>query len=71
MAEYEFIEGEIVELATNLVALTIRLEVLIGHRKCRATISTVIIFKNFTAIILSVMQICSLTPPAQALKDQK
>ena len=59
---------KIVELATNLVALTIRLEVLIGHGKSRATVGTVVIFKNFTAIILSVMHICSLTPPAQALK---
>ena len=60
---------KIVELATNLVALTIRLEVLIGHGKSRATVGTVVIFKNFTAIILSVMHICSLTPPRQALKD--
>ena len=60
---------KIVELATNLVALTIRLEVLIGHGKSRATVGTVVIFKNFTAIILCVMHICSLTPPTQALKD--
>ena len=60
---------KIVELATNLVALTIRLEVLIGHGKSRATVGTVVIFKNFTAIILCVMHICSLTPPRQALKD--
>ena len=59
---------KIVELATNLVALTIRLEVLIGHGKSRATVGTVVIFKNFTTIILSAMHICSLTPPAQALK---
>ena len=59
---------KIVELATNLVALTIRLEVLIGHGKSRATVGTVVIFKNFTAIILSVMHISSLTPPPQALK---
>ena len=60
---------KIVELATNLVALTIRLEVLIVHGNRRATVGTVVIFKNFTAIILSVMHICSLTPPRQALKD--
>lgn len=60
---------KIVELVTNLVALTIRLEVLIVHGKCRATVGTVVIFKNFAALILSVMHICSLTPPAQALKD--
>ena len=60
---------KIVELATNLVALTIRLEVLIVHGNRRATVGTVVIFKNFTAIILSVMHICSLTPPTQALKD--
>ena len=60
---------KIVELVTNLVALTIRLEVLIVHGNRRATVSTVVIFKNFTAIILSVMHICSLTPPTQALKD--
>ena len=59
----------IVELVTNLVALTIRLEVLNVHGKRRATVGTVVIFKNFTAIILSVMHICSLTPPTQALKD--
>lgn len=60
---------KIVELVTNLVALTIRLEVRIVHGKCRATVGTVVIFKNFAALILSVMHICSLTPPAQALKD--
>ena len=60
---------KIVELVTNLVALTIRLEVLIVHGNRRATVGTVVIFKNFTAIILSVMHICSLTPPTQALKD--
>lgn len=60
---------KIVELATNLVALTIRLEVLIVHGNRRPTVGTVVIFKNFTAIILSVMHICSLTPPTQALKD--
>ena len=58
---------KIVELVTNLVALTIRLEVLIVHGNRRATVGTVVIFKNFTAIILSVMHICSLTPPTQAL----
>ena len=61
---------KIAELVINLVVLTIRLEVLIGHGKYRATVSTVNIFKNFIAIILSVMHICSLTPPAQALKDE-
>lgn len=61
---------KIVELATNLVALTIRLEVLIGHGKSRATVGTIVIFKNFTAIILAVMHISSLTPPTQTLKDQ-
>ena len=60
---------KIVELVTNLVALTIRLEVLIVHGKRSATVGTVVIFKNFIAIILSVMHICSLTPPRQALKD--
>ena len=60
---------KIVELATNLVALTIRLEVLIVHGNRRATVGTVVIFKNFIAIILSVMHICSLTQPRQALKD--
>ena len=60
---------KIVELVTNLVALTIRLEVRFVHGKCRATVGTVVIFKNFAALILSVMHICSLTPPAQALKD--
>lgn len=60
---------KIVELATNLVALTIRLEVLIVHGNRMVTVGTVVIFKNFTAIILSVMHICSLTPPRQALKD--
>ena len=60
---------KIVKLATNLVALTIRLEVRFVHGKCRATVGTVVIFKNFAALILSVMHICSLTPPAQALKD--
>ena len=60
---------KIVKLATNLVALTIRLEVLIGLGKSRATVGSVVIFKNFTAIILSVMHICSLTPPEQAVKD--
>ena len=60
---------KIVELVTNFVALTIRLEVLIVHGKRSATVGTVVIFKNFTTIILSVMHICSLTPPRQALKD--
>ena len=60
---------KIVELATNLVALTIRLEVLIVHGNRRATVGTVVIFKNFIAITLSVMHICSLTQPRQALKD--
>ena len=59
---------KIVELATNLVVLTIRLEVLIVHGKRSATVGTVVIFKNFIAIILSVMHICSLTQPRQALK---
>ena len=61
---------KIAELVINVVVLTIRLEVLIGHGKYRATVSTVNIFKNFIAIILSVLHICSLTPPAQALKDE-
>ena len=61
---------KIVELATNLVVLTIRLEVLIVHGKRSATVGTVVIFKNFIAIILSVMHISSLTPPRQALKDE-
>ena len=60
---------KILELATNLVVLTIRLVVLIVHGKRSATVETVVIFKNFIAIILSVMHICSLTPPRQALKD--
>ena len=59
---------KILELATNLVVLTIRLEVLIVHGKRSATVGTVVIFKNFIAIILSVMHICSLTQPRQALK---
>lgn len=80
MAEYEFIEGpeaeskeqirykrnvsrKIAELVINVIFLTIRLKALIEHRKNR---STVIIFKNFIAIILSVMHICSLTPGSQA-----
>ena len=57
---------KIAELVINVVVLTIRLEVLIEHGKYRATFSTAKIFKNFIAIILSVMDICSLTPPAQA-----
>ena len=80
MAEYEFIEGvegeskeqirykpnvscKIAELVINVVVLTIRLKALIEHGKIR---STVIIFKNFIAIILSVIQICSLTPGSHA-----
>ena len=61
---------KIAELVINVVVLTIRLEVLIGHGKYRATVSTVNILKNFIAIILSVMDICSLTPPEQALNDE-
>ena len=57
---------KIAELVINVVVLTIRLEVLIGHGKYRATVSTISIFKNFIAIILSVRDICSVTPPAQA-----
>ena len=77
MAEYEFIESlegeseeqirykpdvsrKIAELVINVVVLAIRLKALIEHGKNR---STVIIFKNFIAIILSVMHICSLERP--------
>ena len=77
MAEYEFIkslEGEskeqirykpdvsrkIEELFINVVVLTIRLKAFIEHGKNR---STVIIFKNFIAIIFSLMHICSLEHP--------
>ena len=76
LAEYEFIEGledgskeqirykpnvfrKIAELVINVVVLTIRLKVLFEHGKTRPT---VIIFKNFIAIILSVIHVCSLTP---------
>lgn len=85
MAEYEFIESlegeskeqirykpdvsrKIAELVINVVVLTIRLKALIEHGKNR---STVIIFKNFIAIILSVMHICSLEHPCTCHKPRK
>ena len=85
MAEYEFIESlkgeskeqirykpdasrKIAELVINVIVLTIRLKALIEHGKNR---STVIIFKNFIAIILSVMHICSLEHPCTCHKRRK
>jgi len=85
MAEYEFIESlegeskeqirykpdvsrKIAELVINVVVLTIRLKALIEHGKNR---STGIIFKNFIAIILSVMHICSLEHLCTCHKPRK
>ena len=85
MAEYEFIESlegeseeqirykpdvsrKIAELVINVVVLAIRLKALIEHGKNR---STVIIFKNFIAIILSVMHICSLEHLCTCHKPRK
>ena len=85
MAEYEFIESlegeskeqirykpdasrKIAELVINVIVLTIRLKALTEHGKNR---STVIIFKNFIAIILSVMHICSLEHPCTCHKRRK
>lgn len=85
MAAYEFIESlegeskeqirykpdasrKIAELVINVIVLTIRLKALIEHGKNR---STVIIFKNFIAIILSVMHICSLEHPCTCHKRRK
>lgn len=78
MAEYEFIDGlaretnkertikykpsvvrNIFVLVINLVVMIARLKVLIENGKTR---STLIIFKNFIAIIFSVMHICSQPP---------
>ena len=85
MAEYKFIDAEgfereskeqirykpnvfrkIAELVINVVVLTIRLKVLIEHGKIR---STIIIFKNFIFIFLSVIHICTLRPRVQPLVD--
>lgn len=78
MAEYEFIDGlaretnkeqtikykptvvrNIFVLVINLVVMIARLKVVTENGKTR---STLIIFKNFIAIIFSVMHICSQTP---------
>ena len=82
MVEYEFIEvlevgpeeqirfkpnvsHKIVELVINVAVLITRLTVLIEHGKIRPPV----IIKNFIAIILCVMHICTLRPRVQALKD--